>query len=255
MGLDWRNDNTIRWLLQGNIVKTIRELSTELAPQGGIATGDDVAMARADVTELRDEILAAAGAEGDVTDYLLSLNAAISSIVGENTEDNQSGMMGFLGKYGADYHISAKGVQGFWQLMEAVQNEQINALTTLNGEIRLGIIRKPNEGDVPAPDEIGIVIGQKVSFTDEVWNDDRTKLTYYEIAEKQTYAFYTSTGWQFWIDGNKVGWYDALNGGTLHITQAQVEDNITFGKLVNGENKTDWLITDEAGWGIRYLGG
>lgn len=241
MALDWRNDNTIRYLLQGNIVKTIRELSKELEPQGGIATGDDVAMARADVTELKNQILAAAGDDQTITEYFLALDGYLSSVV--------DGMGAFLAEYAAGYGISATGVSGFWKLMEAVQNEQINALKTLNGEIRLGIIQVPQGGGLPAEDEIGIAIGQNLAFTDSVWNDDRTKLTYYEIAPQQTYAFYTSTGWQFWINGNKIGWYDALNGGTLHITQAQVENNITFG------DTTKWLMTDDQGWGIKYLGG
>lgn len=241
MGLDWRNDNTIRWLLQGNIVKTIRELSTELAPQGGIATGNDVAQARADVTELRNQILSASGGETDITDYFVDLEERVDAVI--------NGMGAFLEEYKADYHINVTGVAGFWQLMQAVQNEQISALKTLNGEIRLGIIQVPQGGSLPPEDEIGIAIGQQLKFTDNVWNDDRTKLTYYEIDGDQTFAFYTSTGWQFWIGGTKVGWYDALNGGTLHITQAQVEDNITFG------DTTKWLITDDSGWGIRYLGG
>lgn len=57
MALDWRNDNTIRYLLQGNVVKVIRKLEKQTEEEGGIATKRDIRDVIADARDLRELIL------------------------------------------------------------------------------------------------------------------------------------------------------------------------------------------------------
>lgn len=243
MALDWRNDNTIRWLLQGNVTKVFRQLQADAAPHGGIAMGDDVEAVRRDATELRDQILAGAEPGEAVDDYTVRLSSVIEQIV--------TNMGSVAAKYDAEYVIGTEDVKMFFNAVEAIQRDSgdmLKTLTTLQGEIRLGIIQVPDP-DHPGSytDETGIAIGQKLQFTGETVVDGDA--TYYRLAQGQTFAFYTSTGWQYWIRGNKVGWYDSSDG-MLHVVQIQSEGDIQFGKDPN-----KWLITEDSGWGIRYLGG
>lgn len=241
MALDWRNDNTIRYLLQGNVVKVIRQLEKDLEPEGGIATGRDVQAVMADARDLRDKIQAAAGDE-DITTYLVTLADYIDCVV--------DGMGRFAAKYDTEYDISTQGVEAFFNAVEKIQSDgetALEALTTLQGQIRMGIIQVPGPGGTPGPDEIGIAIGQRLTFTGEEWSDGTR--TYYELDSGNTFAFYTSKGWQYWLNGNKLGWYDS-ESGVLHVARIQSEENITF-----GDGSSKWLLTVDNGWGIRYLGG
>ena len=71
-------------------------------------------------------------------------------------------------------------------------------------------------------------------------------LTYYELAPGQTLGLYTSTGWQFWLNGSKRGWFDSRDG-MLHVANLAVENSLRLGG--------DWLITTSGGFGLRYVGG
>ena len=57
MALDWRNDNTIRYLLKGNVVKVIRQLEKQTEEEGGLATKRDINSVMADARSLRELIL------------------------------------------------------------------------------------------------------------------------------------------------------------------------------------------------------
>lgn len=123
-----------------------------------------------------------------------------------------------------------------------------NYLTSIDGEIRRGIVQDPDTGNYVT----GIAIAQKLSFTGECGTDDPNhpegdNYTYYYMTEGQTFGLYTSTGWQFWIDGHKKGWFNSLDG-MLHIANVFIEQNLQFG--------SQWKI----GYGIRtgelvYIGG
>lgn len=115
-----------------------------------------------------------------------------------------------------------------------------NYLTEINGEIRRGIIVDPQTSE----ETLGIVISQELSFTGS--SKDVNGQTYYYLDSGQTTGIYTSTGWQFWINGAKVGWFDSADS-SLHVSQIVVEDRMKIG--------SDWLISTTNGWGIRYIGG
>ena len=91
----------------------------------------------------------------------------------------------------------------------------------------------------------GIAISQNLQFTGEVSRGD-DGFSYYELASGQTFGLYTSTGWQFWIDGYKRGWYNAVDG-MLHIANVAVESALQLGG--------GWRLIDDGGLGIKYTGG
>jgi hypothetical protein len=126
-------------------------------------------------------------------------------------------------------------------------------MTLVDGEIRRGVILDPTTGQ----DAIGIAISQHMSFYADDDPDPSHQpvtgqdgQTYYRIQDQQTFGFYTSTGWQFWINGQKVGWFDSTAAdGALHISSAVIENHVQMGD--------SWMldITDNGeGIGFRYIG-
>ena len=114
-------------------------------------------------------------------------------------------------------------------------------MTSLNGQIRRGIVTDPTTNE----DVTGIAISQNLQFTGQVTNGG-DGASYYRLASGQTFGLYTSTGWQFWIDGYKRGWYDSVDG-MLHIANTAIEDTLQIGGT--------WRILNENGLGIKYTGG
>lgn len=113
-------------------------------------------------------------------------------------------------------------------------------VTTIRGEIRRGLITDPDTGET----QMGIAISENLTFTGET--EEENGLTYYELAPGQTLGLYTATGWQFWINGAKKGWFDSEDG-MLHVANIVTEDKLQLG--------SDWLLTTTGGFGLRYTGG
>ena len=146
----------------------------------------------------------------------------------------------------------------FGNIVSAVVQDDFDSIqafmTLIDGEIRRGVIEDPTTHQ----DVIGIAISQKMSFYS---NDDpdpshqpiigEDGQTYYRIQENQTFGFYTSTGWQFWINGQKVGWFDSTSSdAALHVASAVIENHVQIG--------SKWLIDVTDGGeeiGFRYIGG
>ena len=141
---------------------------------------------------------------------------------------------------------TARGVTesyGFSSLIRSARDD-IDLLqsyrTQLDGEIRRGIVTDPTTNETVT----GIAIAQDLQFTGEVQHgEDGTD--YYELSSGQTFGLYTSTGWQFWIDGCKRGWYDSVDG-MLHIANTAVENSLRIGG--------DWRLVNENGLGIKFTG-
>jgi len=112
-------------------------------------------------------------------------------------------------------------------------------ITKLNAQIRRGLITDPETGETAA----GIAISEKLSFSGETQTIGGE--TYYALAPGQTLGLYTSSGWQFWINGSRRGWFDSVDG-MLHTGAIQVEEHMRLG--------ADWQISAVNGLGIRYLG-
>ena len=113
-------------------------------------------------------------------------------------------------------------------------------MTELNGQIRRGVIVDPDT-NLPT---LGIVISQQVSFGSPYVDDDT--YTWITPTPQQSFGFYTSTGWQFWIGDQKMGWFSSSDS-MLHVANIVVEN-----KLQLGDN---WQITTDGGFGLRYVGG
>ncbi len=111
-------------------------------------------------------------------------------------------------------------------------------LTEISGQIRRGFLEDPETHQTV----LGIAISQQLQFTGQELTDGGW--TYYELSPGQTLGLYTSTGWQFWVNGRKVGWFDSSDG-MLHTVSQVVENEIRMG---------DWTISAAGGLGIKCFG-
>lgn len=130
----------------------------------------------------------------------------------------------------------------FASLIEAANadiGELESALTNLDGEIRRGFIEDPETHDR----HLGIAISESLSFTGQTLTDGG--LVYFEISPNQTFGLYTASGWQFWLGGQKVGWFSSSDS-MLHVSNILVESMLQLGAL--------WQIGTDGGFGIRCIG-
>lgn len=113
-------------------------------------------------------------------------------------------------------------------------------LTDLSGQIRRGVIEDPETHEV----HLGIAISESLSFTGQTRTEGG--LTYYQLSPGQTLGLYTASGWQFWINGVKRGWFSSEDS-MLHVSNIVVENRLQLG--------SGWEITAAGGFGLRYIGG
>ena len=120
-----------------------------------------------------------------------------------------------------DYGSSIESVQDSIGLLQSYY-------TSINGEIRRGIVLDPDTGEYVT----GIAIAQALQFSGECGPSDERNpgdgYTYYYMNSGQTFGLYTSVGWQFWIDGYKKGWYNSIDG-MLHVAKVLIEDTLQIG--------------------------
>lgn len=124
------------------------------------------------------------------------------------------------------------------EALAAAGAENERHITALRGEICRGIIENPATGETA----LGIAIAEKLSFTGETVTENGVE--YYHLSPGQTLGIYTATGWQFWINGAKKGWFDS-NDAMLHVGSIAVEDSLCL--------SDDWIISCAGGFGIRFL--
>lgn len=142
---------------------------------------------------------------------------------------------------------TARGVLESYGLESRIQSSQDDIallqyyISSMDGQIRRGIVTDPETG----LEVTGIAISQNLQFTGAVVRGE-DGADYYRLSSGQTFGLYTSTGWQFWIDGAKKGWYDSVDG-MLHIANVAVEDKLQLGG--------GWQIVNIKGLGIRLGGG
>lgn len=132
-----------------------------------------------------------------------------------------------------DYSSLIEAQQGSLSLLQSY-------LTELNGQIRRGIVTDPSTNE----EVTGIAISQSLQFTGEIVRQE-DGVDYYRLSSGQTFGLYTATGWQFWIDGCKKGWYDSVEG-LLRIARLSVEEALHIGG--------QWQISGLDGLGIKYTG-
>lgn len=141
---------------------------------------------------------------------------------------------------------SARGIVESYGYTEKIESNQERLsllqtyVTDIDGQIRRGLVKDPATGESVT----GIAISQNLQFTGEVTTGSDGK-SYYTLSSGQTFGLYTSTGWQFWINGYRRGWYNSVDG-MLHIANVAVENALQIGAA--------WRISDEGGLGIKYTG-
>lgn len=231
--------------LQALIASTAAELSS------AIAAGDEEALNEAQQKAQELQALISSTADGlssdiaagdeaargytDAQIYALSETYLGRSEFGSFTENIESQIVN-----------SARGVvegYNFSQRIDAAQADLSliqSYITEIDGEIRRGLVEDPETGE----NVTGIAISQNLQFTGEISRGEDGR-SYYRLASGQTFGLYTSTGWQFWINGFKRGWYDSIDG-MLHVANIVVENALSLGD--------SWRIVNENGLGIKYTG-
>ena len=110
----------------------------------------------------------------------------------------------------------------------------------LVGQIRRGVMDDPLTGQR----HLGIAVSEDLQFTGETVSDGGR--TYYALTPGQTLGLYTSTGWQFWINGQLRGYFSSADN-RLHVAEVVVDESLHF--------SSGWEITTAGGFGLRYTGG
>lgn len=259
--------------IQGNLTVEIQArtsgdtaLQQSLTDEAAARTSGDTAIQQS----LTEEI--ASRADGD-TGILNSLAAEIAARIqsdngvisyADRKVEEYGSMFVAKSEYGqfvegitGTIETTARGVVDSYNYASAIQSVQdgVDLLqsyyTTMSSEIRRGIVQDPSTGNYVT----GIAISQNLQFSGECGPSDTNNpgdgYTYYYLTEGQTFGLYTSTGWQFWIDGVKVGWFDSQDG-MLHVGTVYVEN-----RIVNGgywEEKTQ-SINGKYMYVINYIGG
>lgn len=124
------------------------------------------------------------------------------------------------------------------EALAAAGAENERHITALRGELCRGIIEDPGTGEIA----LGIAISENLSFTGETVTENGVE--YYRLSPGQTLGIYTASGWQFWINGAKKGWFDSKDA-MLHVGNIAVEEGMRLGD--------DWLVSFAGGLGVRYL--
>ena len=134
---------------------------------------------------------------------------------------------------------TARGAVESYRFTEAIEAIE-SYMTDLSGQIRRGVIEDPDTHEL----HLGIAVSEKLSFTGQ----ERTEggNIYYELSPGQTLGLYTASGWQFWINGVKSGWFSSQDN-KLHVANIVAENRLQLG--------ADWEISTGGGFGIRYVGG
>ena len=123
----------------------------------------------------------------------------------------------------------------------AFGNELQKYLTVTHGQMTYGFFTDPGSGQ----QVYGIAVAQNLQFAASGNTSERDGQIYYELEPQQSLAMYTSTGWQYWLNAAKVGWFEA-GDGQLHTPKQVTENDFRL---------SNWLFTDLDGLGIKYIGG
>ena len=123
-----------------------------------------------------------------------------------------------------DYKTKIEGLQTSTRAMETY-------LTDLQGQISRGIVWDPSANQYVT----GIAISQQLVFSGECPPTDPNNpgdgYTYFYMTAGQTFGLYTSTGWQFWLNGVRKGWFDSV-AGVLRVYDLEIENTLKIGNVL-----------------------
>lgn len=227
-----KTDSDLLGLLQGNRRRASRQIESAVKEEKTDRLSVEEQL-KQEAEELRETLLSdIENVQGQI-DYLsLTLNGDIeASVPGlELVEQIRLAILALPERIEETYSYAME-----------LNSENIAFQKTIDSFIRRGYLNDPGSGD-PI---FGIAVGQNLSFTaSEITADDG--LTYYELdPTRNRLGLYTATGWQFWIDGAKIGWFDS-DERQLHVPEMIVDNMLNLGG--------GWSITAVGGFGIKYTG-
>ncbi len=225
------------------LAKSLDEASLDAAPESAEKerqTADKLAAIRKNAANLRALIVKTADAAESVA---LELGATRQEMASYYLAKSDFGS--YIEQAQTSFAATARGVvesYDFQSLIDAVSARTAaldSYLTSIRGEIRRGVITDPGTGE----QALGIAIAENLQFTGAVHTEDG--LDYYELSPGQTLGLYTASGWQFWVNGSKRGWFDSADG-SLHVVSEVVEDMLQLG--------AGWVFSTVGGLGIKYTG-
>ena len=141
---------------------------------------------------------------------------------------------------------TANGVIEEYHFTESIStlNDQYQSVSTkvtaIDGEIKRGYITDPDTGETA----IGIAIAENFVTTGATQIIDDDVYEEFDGGQMRSLGIYTSTGWQFWLNGRKVGWFDSVDS-MLHVTNEVAENSLEL---------DSWKMTGAGGFGLRFIG-
>ena len=137
---------------------------------------------------------------------------------------------------------NSRGVEELYRQTESLESaarqtgESLSAFTQLmEGQLRRGFLTDPDTGETV----FGIAVSQRLNFTGAERTEGGER--YYELSDQGAFGLYTATGWQYWINGRKVGWFQS-GDSRLHLRSLQAEEEISLGA---------WRLSSAGGLGLR----
>lgn len=229
-----KNDSDLLYLLRnGENIKVA--ISNAFKSDGGVATGTRVDRLKQEAEETRDALLRDINAlQGSIDAINVTLNGDVTS--------QTPGLGELIIEIRATLEATALRVTEVFDYAEELKTESASFQRNIEGQIIRGWVTDPTKDD-PV---FGIAIAENLNYSATA-EDTITKETidYYKLDSKQSFGLYTATGWQFWLNGKKVGWFDSADG-MLHVTSITIEDDLYLG--------SGWVMTKANGFGLRYLG-
>ena len=237
MALDFKNDATILWLLRNSefVYRTISAQAAKDTTGDGLATERTVADVQREAAQLATLLEQNADSIEEIGTMTHEIQRILTAHSAEGSETLEQQINTTI-EWNAENAIESS------EKITKIESDLANYTEIVNGEIRRGFIGDPAD---PTRIVYGIAISSSLSFTGVEWvADDQS--TYYQLAPEQTLGLYTSTGWQYWIKGTKVGWFDSQDK-QLHVPEQYVENEMRL---------RNWLIVGpDSGFGIKYIGG
>jgi hypothetical protein len=117
----------------------------------------------------------------------------------------------------------SSGITDYLTRTEQINSELLDYLERIDGQIKRGWIEDPETH----ANVLGIAISQNLSVDAAQTIEDGGKV-YYKI-NTNNFGLYTASGWQFWVNRQKAGWFDANNQGILHVRKVVAEDFFQVG--------------------------
>lgn len=178
------------------------------AVSGTVTLTDTKAMeaVRQNAQELRSLIIKSAD---EITTYVDGKEGRYNSLYAAKSE------------FGEFRESVSKTMSDEYEMLQTLNSDMLTYQKAVNGQIIRGFIDSDGERT------FGVAIARDLSVNAQSTASDGTN-TYYELVSR-TFGLYTSTGWQFWVNGRKAGWFDSTGDGILHVRKVVAEDFFQIG--------------------------